>query len=351
MSQYLKDKVMRKCYNIISDIDDNISYDTKIILECPYHYLYYKTVTQILYKNPNCPECVRLAKNKKLSDIGKTKVGELNNFYGHTHSKETRQKLSKAWAGDTSERRRKISATVKSKECQDRTKQTLLNKYGNENYHNIDKAKQTFLERYNGIGNGSPIIRKNMQKTCQERYGVNSVLELPEVREKGSKTMLDRYGVDNALKRPENKEKARKAYTGKINNKEQSIIDFIKTYYKNTIIIHDRTYKTEIDIYLPDLKIGIEYNGNYWHSYPRKPIEYHIDKSMYFKQYNIRIIHIYEFEDLNEQLQLIKNLLSGKDLYNKNDFNKNNLIDTIKNIYPYPVKTDKGIVYCAGKLY
>ena len=33
---------------------------------------------------------------KHLSDIAKLKVGELNNFYGKTHSEETKQKLSKA---------------------------------------------------------------------------------------------------------------------------------------------------------------------------------------------------------------------------------------------------------------
>jgi len=32
---------------------------------------------------------------KKLSDIGKTKVGELNNFYGRTHSDETKERISK----------------------------------------------------------------------------------------------------------------------------------------------------------------------------------------------------------------------------------------------------------------
>lgn len=31
---------------------------------------------------------------KKLSDIGKTKVGDLNNFYGKSHSEETRKKIS-----------------------------------------------------------------------------------------------------------------------------------------------------------------------------------------------------------------------------------------------------------------
>ena len=350
MSEYLKNKIFSKCNNLISDIDDNITYDTKLILECPYHYMYYKSVKQILYKNRNCPECVRIAKNKKLSDIGKTKIGELNNFYGHTHSDETKQKLSDAWTKkDNSIRKQKISETVKSKECQDRTKNTLLERYGNSSFFFFYKYKQIMINKYGGFGNGSLIIRQHMQETCQEKYGVNSVLELSEVREKISNTMISRYGVDNAFKRPENQEKARKAYRGKVNKKEQFIINYLKTFYTNNIIIHDRSFKIEIDIFLTDLNLGIEYNGNYWHSYPRKEIDYHLNKSLYFKQFNIRLIHIYEFEDINQQLYLLKELINGNDLYDKNDFNKNNLLDII--VKPEPINTEKGIVYCAGKLY
>ena len=44
--------------------------------------------------------------------------------------------------------RNKISNTVKSEECQRKTKQTNLERYGSETYCNVEKIKKTKLERY-----------------------------------------------------------------------------------------------------------------------------------------------------------------------------------------------------------
>lgn len=351
MSEYLTKRVLEKAPELITQISSSINYDTTFTFICEIHGTYTKKVKQILYKNTNCPTCTRLARNKKLSDIGKTKTGEKNSFYGKHHSKETKQKLSDAWTKkDNTERKKKISNTVKSKECQDKTKKTNLEKYGNENYRNVKQLKSTMNERYGGIGNSSLVIRSHMQATCQEKYGVNSVLELQEVREKGAKTMLERYGVDNAYKRPENQIKARQNYTGKITRVEQQLITYIKSFYYEEIKIHYRMYTSEIDIYLPKLHIGIEYNGNYWHSFPQKSQEYHLNKSLHFRKLDIRIIHIYEFEDIEVQKQLLKDLILGHDNYPKEDFNKNNLIEKI----PKPeiiFETDNYTIYGAGKLY
>ena len=63
----------------------------------------------------------------------------------------------------------------------------------------------------------------------------------------------------------------------------------------------------------------------------------------------VRLIHIYEFEDINKQKQLLKDLILGTDNYPKDDFNKNNLINDIpkpKIIY----KDSKYTIYGAGKL-
>ena len=50
----------------------------------------------------------------------------------------------------------------------------------------------------------------------------------------------------------------------------------------------------EIDVYLPELKIGFEFNGLYWHSEECKDKNYHLNKTNYFKEKGIRIIHIWE---------------------------------------------------------
>jgi hypothetical protein len=75
--------------------------------------------------------------------------------------------------------------------------------------------------------------------------------------------------------------------------KEKEIFEFIKSNYDGELI---QSYRDvlEIDIYLPDLKIGFEFNGLYWHSEEYKDKFYHLNKTKYFSDRGIRIIHIWE---------------------------------------------------------
>ena len=75
--------------------------------------------------------------------------------------------------------------------------------------------------------------------------------------------------------------------------KEKELYNYIESIYIGEIIQSYRD-KLEIDIYLPDLKIGFEFNGLYWHSEKFKEKGYHIDKTNYFKDRGVRIIHIWE---------------------------------------------------------
>jgi hypothetical protein len=75
--------------------------------------------------------------------------------------------------------------------------------------------------------------------------------------------------------------------------KEKELFQYIQSIYNGEII---QSYRDglEIDIYLPDLKLGFEFNGLYWHSEELKKKNYHLEKTNYFKEKGIRIIHIWE---------------------------------------------------------
>ena len=138
-------------------------------------------------------------------------------------------------------------------------------------------------------------------------------------------------------------------YTSKY---ERDLVDFIKTFYFDDIILNTRNiiHPMELDIYLPNINLAIEYNGTYWHSIERGiDKEYHLRKSLHCREKDIRLIHIYEFEDFEEQKQLLKDLILGIDNYPNNDFNKNNLLDIIpKSEIIY--KDNNYTIYGAGKL-
>jgi len=79
---------------------------------------------------------------------------------------------------------------------------------------------------------------------------------------------------------------------------EKEILTFIKENYSGDIIENDRTKINpyEIDIYLPELNIGFEFNGVYWHSDKFKNKNYHLDKLNKAIDNNINLITIWEDE-------------------------------------------------------
>lgn len=101
---------------------------------------------------------------------------------------------------------------------------------------------------------------------------------------------------------------------------ESLIIDQIFTYISeiyNGEIIRNYKDKMELDVYIPELKIGFEYNGIYWHSDKIiKDKNYHLKKKEYFKEKGIDVIFIdeYEWENKND---LVKSMISNKIGINK----------------------------------
>ena len=69
----------------------------------------------------------------------------------------------------------------------------------------------------------------------------------------------------------------------------------------------------EIDILIPEHNLGIEFNGNYWHSEVFKDKLYHQQKTIAAKNKGINIVHIFEYELWDEdKAELILNVLKGK---------------------------------------
>ena len=100
---------------------------------------------------------------------------------------------------------------------------------------------------------------------------------------------------------------------GKQSKEEIKLVDFIKTIYPGEIQTSVRGIvpKSEIDIYLPELNIGIEYNGLYWHSEKGGRFkEYHLEKLKKANEVNIRLIQIFSDEWLNKN-EITKNKLTS----------------------------------------
>lgn len=86
------------------------------------------------------------------------------------------------------------------------------------------------------------------------------------------------------------------------NTNENEVKDYIKHLNFN-IIENDRQILRsgpkafyEIDCYIPDKKLAIEFNGLFWHSESKKGNNYHLKKTEMCEEKGIQLIHIFEDE-------------------------------------------------------
>jgi very-short-patch-repair endonuclease len=98
--------------------------------------------------------------------------------------------------------------------------------------------------------------------------------------------------------------------------------DYIASFLKYNNITFEKNTRNiispkEIDLYLPDYKIGIEINGIYWHSQlAGKDRNYHINKTKLCEKKGIRLIHFLDNE-IKQRPNTVKSILNSITNMNK----------------------------------
>lgn len=98
-----------------------------------------------------------------------------------------------------------------------------------------------------------------------------------------------------------------------VSQPEIEIFNYLKTLNLN-VKRRDRTViaPLEVDLYIEEKQLAIEFNGLYWHSEANgKHRNYHYNKWLACKEKNIQLIQIWE-DDWNRNPTLIKNMLAHK---------------------------------------
>lgn len=93
---------------------------------------------------------------------------------------------------------------------------------------------------------------------------------------------------------------------------EKELCQYIKSLYSGKILENTRKFigGKELDIYLPELKLAFEYNGEYWHQFhEEKEPGYHKNKRKACKENGIKLIEVWE-NDWKKNNQQIKDLIS-----------------------------------------
>jgi hypothetical protein len=98
---------------------------------------------------------------------------------------------------------------------------------------------------------------------------------------------------------------------------QQQVLDYISSLGFTVINNHKKSLGgTEIDIFIPHLNIGFEYNGLFWHSEKMgKDKNYHINKQILAEKNGIKLFHIFSDEWIRNE-GIVKSKI--KHILNKN---------------------------------
>jgi hypothetical protein len=287
---------------------------------------YYKNINSCdEYKIYTCDKCSHI----KIKSFNRKKWGV--DYFSQTEEYTNKFK-------NTMIERYGVEYALQSKELKDRAKKTNLNKFGVENpFMNNNMIKSKFKEKWgvdhpskskdivdkiketkliNDTSLSSQRIREKIKETNIKIYGKKTPLESDIIRDNiisndinyikyiGSSTSMFNCDKGHLFYIDSSNYHNRKrsniplcTVCNPIGNsqsiKEKELFNYIESIYSGEII---KSYRDglEIDIYLPHLKLGFEFNGLYWHSDEWKDKKYHLDKTNYFKERGIRIIHIWE---------------------------------------------------------
>ena len=223
---------------------------------------------------------------------------------------------------------------LRDKKTQKKIKETCKRKYG------VDCVFQ------------NKEVKEKIKETLVTKYGVDNPLKSSEIKEKIKKINLFKYGVEHPAQTQIQHYDVWSSYKKLSSwlqsfNKKQNLFNIAqyfnvdyssavrkikimkleklviwnlpRSHYEDEIveILHKEFHiinielnkrgllpsGKEIDIYLPDYKVGIEFNGEYWHCDLHEKFQdhsgrshYHQDKSLEAERQGIFLFHIFEHE-------------------------------------------------------
>lgn len=214
-----------------------------------------------------------------------------------------------------------VTNPMKLQSIKEKVKEAQFKENKGKYAFNTEKQKQTMLLKY-GVDNimKNPEFRQKFKEQLKDKYGVTCTLQLDSVRTKAEQTCLERYGARNVLckessiypdynfkSHPELQEKALlnlqskygssglgvSSIRAKIENtcldrynhvnpalplmhgkskSEETVVNAIKEVFPeielhlNKRSLFSVNLRLEVDIFIPQVSLGIEVNGSYSHN-------------------------------------------------------------------------------------
>lgn len=306
------------------------------------------TIGYLNYCSNKCissdPNIIKLKEENSLKKFGTKTPAE---------SEQVKNKTKK-----TNQERYGGNSAMSSKEIQEKSKQTLLKNWGVDN---PSKLPEIISRRVSSFKSNIDQYKESFKKTSLERYGVDHPWKSKDIHYKSSlgtfisknlklkESILEKLKTNSNYKLISidydkykreviincdvcdskfniNREDFHIRYKNKTtictvcnpvntnqSGTEMQLYEFIKNNFDGEILTNIKTIikPSELDIYLPDLKLAFEFNGLYWHSESQKGKHYHYKKTNRCKDINIELLHIWE-DDWVYKNDIIKSIILNK---------------------------------------
>ena len=260
-----------------------------------------------------------------------TKTMEEKYGEGVTHYFKSEENYTKWKAGNIE--KYGVEFPIQNEEIRQRFTDTMVDRYGVEHalQHDdfIDKARDTTLERF-GVEHATqnydiyikaceskniiPVTEK-MFNLMNDKDSLSKYLdevaqelgELPSIMKVSSLVNYSPTRVAQIIRKLELEDKIH--YLAGESYGEHEIIEFLKGHG----IKSKHRYTSlgnEIDIYIEDHDVGIEFNGLFWHSDLYKKKKYHYNKYKEYNDIGTRLIQIYEDEWADDETrEILKSII------------------------------------------
>lgn len=209
-----------------------------------------------------------------------------------------------------------VEYPTQNKDVMDKVKQSNLKKFGVEcslqNKEIRDKATQTYLKKLEYAKSQNLYCVKdlaiifNKSETAitadLKRLNIEVVKFEKDFRlyvKQSDLKILEDYFADTE--------------SSGISYSEKEIVEFIKSIYSDEIIENSRTIISpkELDIYIPQKNLAIEYDGLYWHDENHVENKYHLNKTKVCNEKGIDLIHVFE-DDWLYKKEIVKSVISSR---------------------------------------
>lgn len=173
-------------------------------------------------------------------------------------------------------------------------RQTMLERYGDTATSRVDNPRDTWtIEACNN--------KENMLEHIAYIKNSSGSNKKPRIEELAYSLGITIGSTYRVLRRLGLLDEVQHSVFGRMENE---VSDFVESLgVKVDRHRKDLLNGLEIDIYITDKKIGIEFNGTYWHSEEMKGKTYHLNKTLRAYKKGIHLIHIFEYEWADEQKQ------------------------------------------------